>query len=217
MTFNVVSISGGKDSTAMLLLALEKETENLRAVFADTGHEHPQTYEFVNYIQEATGVPIQRVKADFTSRIAHKREVIQTKWRDDGISEEKIQEALEVMQPTGIPFLDLCLYHGRFPSTRARFCSSELKHEPIYLDVIGPLLDEGHKVISWQGVRSEESPERALLPEREDTGGGLFNYRPLLAWSAEDVFRMHDRHGIKPNPLYKQGMGRVGCMPCIHG
>jgi len=27
---------------------------------------------------------------------------------------------------------------------------------------------------------------------------------------------MHDKHGIKPNPLYKQGMGRVGCMPCIH-
>jgi 3'-phosphoadenosine 5'-phosphosulfate sulfotransferase (PAPS reductase)/FAD synthetase len=27
---------------------------------------------------------------------------------------------------------------------------------------------------------------------------------------------MHDRHGVLPNPLYKQGMGRVGCMPCIH-
>jgi len=27
---------------------------------------------------------------------------------------------------------------------------------------------------------------------------------------------MHDKHGVKPNPLYKQGMSRVGCMPCIH-
>lgn len=22
--------------------------------------------------------------------------------------------------------------------------------------------------------------------------------------------------GLKPNPLYQMGMGRVGCMPCIH-
>jgi 3'-phosphoadenosine 5'-phosphosulfate sulfotransferase (PAPS reductase)/FAD synthetase len=27
---------------------------------------------------------------------------------------------------------------------------------------------------------------------------------------------MHRKHGIKHNPLYEQGMGRVGCMPCIH-
>lgn len=30
-----------------------------------------------------------------------------------------------------------------------------------------------------------------------------------------DVFAMHARHGIQPNPLYAAGMGRVGCMPCI--
>lgn len=27
---------------------------------------------------------------------------------------------------------------------------------------------------------------------------------------------MHRKHGVKHNPLYEQGMGRVGCMPCIH-
>ena len=27
-----------------------------------------------------------------------------------------------------------------------------------------------------------------------------------------DIMR---RHGIKPNPLYSLGMGRVGCMPCV--
>jgi 3'-phosphoadenosine 5'-phosphosulfate sulfotransferase (PAPS reductase)/FAD synthetase len=27
---------------------------------------------------------------------------------------------------------------------------------------------------------------------------------------------MHRKHNIKHNPLYEQGMGRVGCMPCIH-
>ena len=27
---------------------------------------------------------------------------------------------------------------------------------------------------------------------------------------------MHRIHGIKHNPLYEMGMGRVGCMPCIN-
>ena len=40
---NIISFSGGKDSTAMLLLAIERETDNLSAVFADTGNEHEQT------------------------------------------------------------------------------------------------------------------------------------------------------------------------------
>lgn len=34
---NVISVSGGKDSTAMLLLAIERGTENIRPVFCDTG------------------------------------------------------------------------------------------------------------------------------------------------------------------------------------
>ncbi|MGA4815516.1 phosphoadenosine phosphosulfate reductase family protein [Pseudomonas aeruginosa] len=40
-------MSGGKDSTALLLLAIERGAEDLQAVFADTGHEHPQTYEYI--------------------------------------------------------------------------------------------------------------------------------------------------------------------------
>ncbi len=43
---NIVSMSGGKDSTAMALLAIERDTEDLEFVFADTGHEHEMTYEY---------------------------------------------------------------------------------------------------------------------------------------------------------------------------
>ena len=48
------------------------------------------------------------------------------------------------------------------------------------------------------------------------SGGELWNYRPILDWTAEDCFAMHKKHGIKHNPLYEMGMGRVGCMPCIN-
>ncbi len=212
---NIVSISGGKDSTALLLLAKEKLGDDFIAVFADTGHEHKKTYEYVNYLSENV-FPTQIVKADFSKEIERKRNYVKTKWVDEGIDENIIINALSVLQPSGNPFLDLCLWKGRFPSTRARFCSSELKHNPIFEQIVDPLLEDGFEVISWQGVRADESLARRDLQSIEEVGGGLWNYRPILDWTAEDVFKFHDKHNVKPNPLYKLGMGRVGCMPCIH-
>lgn len=84
--------------------------------------------------------------------------------------------------------------------------------EQIYM----PLIEVGQHVISWQGVRAQESAARAKLPEREDTPEGYEIYRPLLHWTVDDVFAIHRKHGIEPNPLYKLGMGRVGCLPCIN-
>lgn len=214
-TINVLSISGGKDSTAMWLLALERQTENLQVIFADVGHEHPKTYEYIEYLEKELG-SIRRIKPDFSKKIEHKRNIVQTKWRREGISEHIIDEALEVLKPTGIPFLDLCLWKGRFPSTMARFCTQELKVKPMFDQVYMPLMDEGKHVVSWQGIRAQESAVRAEMAEREDTPEGFEIYRPILKWDVYDVFKMHDKYKIKPNPLYKEGMSRVGCMPCIN-
>ncbi|MGO3890126.1 MAG: phosphoadenosine phosphosulfate reductase domain-containing protein [Paenalcaligenes sp.] len=216
MQHNVVSVSGGKDSTALLLLALTLEVPNLQAVFADTGHEHPLTYDYVRYLSHATGVPIRWVKADFSERIEGKRQYIATKWREQEVAESIVEQALAVLHPTGIPFLDLCLWKGRFPSTKARFCTTELKVNPLMEQVMMPLMGDQSMVLSWQGVRADESLDRRFLPECDEVGGGLFNYRPILRWKVDDVFEAHHLMGIKPNPLYLQGAGRVGCMPCIN-
>ena len=217
---NIVSVSGGKDSTALLLLAIERETENLMAVFADTGHEHAQTYEYVQYLHDKV-FPIRIVKADFTRQIAGKREFVATKWREQGVPEDRVERALAALKPTGNPYLDLCIWKGRFPSSKAAFCSEELKRNPIIEQVQMPLLAAGDDVVSWQGVRRDESLRRKYLIERElklthASGAELWNYRPILDWTAEDCFAMHRKHGIRHNPLYEQGMGRVGCMPCIN-
>lgn len=213
---NVISISGGKDSTALLLLARALEAQNLQAVFADTGHEHSETYDYVRYLEDATGVPIRWVKADFSAEIQRKRDKLEA-GELPGWSDAMRDQALEVLRPTGIPFLDLCLWKGRFPSRRAQFCTQFLKRLPIERDVIMPALERFGTVWSWQGVRAQESPARRLLPEFEDVGGfGVYAYRPLIRWTWQSVFEAHDYMGIKPNPLYTQGMGRVGCMPCVN-
>lgn len=215
MTKVIVSMSGGKDSTATALLAKEQGVDAMY-VFADTGHEHQETYKYVDYLESALDITIQRVKADFTKDIERKRNVVQTKWRKDGVPEEFVQRALKALHPTENPFLDLCIWKGRFPSTMARFCTDFLKIQPINQQVLFPAIKKYGQVESWHGVRADESLARAKLPEREMDDSGAEIVRPILHWTVEDVFAMHRKHGIEPNPLYKQGMGRVGCMPCIN-
>lgn len=125
------------------------------------------------------------------------------------------RRALAHLYPSGNPFLDLCMWKGRFPSRKAQFCTEELKRNMAVTYQLG-LQDQGYTVVSWQGVRRDESLNRrdAKLFERVDVR--FYIYRPIVEWSAEDTFTFAAKHGVEPNPLYKCGMGRVGCMPCIN-
>lgn len=218
MTIRLVSISGGKDSTATLLVALERHPKDeVRAVFADTGNEHPMTYEYVRYLGDRLDLPIVWLKRDFTDWWWRRRDYIRDKWPDKGVPADAIARALAVFEkgPTGNPYLDLCMIKGRFPSRMAQFCTQFLKTEPLNEYAL-ELVDAGEDDLeSWQGVRADESPSRARLAEREDKGE-FITYRPILSWNVEQVFAQHAKHGIEPNPLYKLGMSRVGCMPCIN-
>lgn len=212
---NIINMSGGKDSTATLLLAIERQAPGIKPVFCDTGHEHPATYEYIAYLEQRLGLSIQTIKADFSKDIARKRLFVQNKWPEKGVSAEVVERALAILHPTGNPFLDLCIWKGRFPSTKVRFCTEELKVLPMQDQIILPALKAGKEVVSWVGVRRDESAARSTLPEREREDAGNEIYRPILDWTAADVFAFHAKHNVEPNPLYKQGMGRVGCMPCI--
>lgn len=210
---NVVGVSGGKDSTTTAILALEEKTPAV-FLFADTGNEHPKTYEYLSYLECALDIKIERLRPDFSRQIERKKEVVRNKWVTEGaVTPDQAEKICALLKPTGNPFLDLCIWKGRFPSSRARFCSEELKHFPLDMRMLE--LAKDYDIVSWQGVRADESPSRAKLPERE-RGDFYEIYRPILKWSAEQVFEKHRAAGILPNPLYKAGMQRVGCMPCIH-
>ena len=78
------------------------------------------------------------------------------------------------------------------------------------------LVEDGHHVVSWQGIRRDESQRRRNALRFERLAPRLDVYRPIVDWTAQQVFDFCASRGIRPNPLYLQGMGRVGCMPCIN-
>lgn len=215
---NIVGFSGGKDSTATYLLALEhseKTGKTFRATFADTGNEHEETIEFVKTIHEKTGGPkVEIITSDFREAVIKKRDVVATKWLKDGVDPARIAEVIENLQPTGNPFLDLCISNGRWPSAVGKFCTAQLKVYPTIDQIILPAMKSG-PIVQWSGVRGEESNNRSKMSPVDFSDPGYYIYRPIFNWSVRDVFALHKKHGLEPNPLYKQGFSRVGCMPCI--
>ncbi len=61
---HVVSLSGGKDSTAMLLMMLERKMPVDVVLFCDTGLEFPAMYEHLDKLEKYIGRPITRIRAE---------------------------------------------------------------------------------------------------------------------------------------------------------
>lgn len=201
----IVSFSGGKDSQACLIYAVNKYgAENIEAVFCDTGWEHPETYKHIDNICKMMGVNLTVLKSkyDFVALAKHKK---------------------------------------RFPSTKARFCTVELKVKPM-IDYVLSLNDS---CIIIQGIRGKESFARSQMnaecmyfkeyftPRVDKKGKKVYStyrksdvveyckihdasvHRPLFEWTSQDVIDCILKAEQRPNPLYYRGYSRVGCFPCI--
>lgn len=59
---NIISLSGGKDSTAMLLILLEKEIKVDHIVFFDTGWDFPEMIKHIDKLEKYIGREIIRLK-----------------------------------------------------------------------------------------------------------------------------------------------------------
>lgn len=107
---------------------------------------------------------------------------------------------------------DLILKKNYMPSVHHRFCTEELKVRVIN-DYVKTL---GNNVELFNGVRADESYKRRELKRRvyDDVSGCYIN-RPLIRWTAFDVFEFLKHNNIIINPLYYKGFKRIGCGPCI--
>jgi len=63
---HILSFSGGKDSTAMLLIMLEREYPIDEIIFCDTGKEFPALYRHIDKVEEYINQPITRLKGEKT-------------------------------------------------------------------------------------------------------------------------------------------------------
>lgn len=177
----IVSMSGGKDSTATAL-ALKEAGVPFRMVFADTEWEAPETYAHLDHLRDAIGpIDVVGTPGGMVAKIRHR---------------------------------------AGFPARMQRWCTRELKIEPIraYHDNVES--SEGVETVTVLGIRADESVSRAKMAAFEDEPAGErrwggWVWRPILEWSVSNVIAIHHRHGVRMNPLYLRGHDRVGCYPCI--
>ena len=124
--FHVVSFSGGKDSTAMLLGMLERSMPIDAILFCDTGMEFPEMYDHIALVEKVIDRQITRLRADVTF------------------------EYLMAEKPCGgterLGYM--------WPGPKARWCTTRFKDEPrsAYLRTIGG----GHSIIEYVGLAADE-------------------------------------------------------------
>lgn len=202
----LVPVSGGKDSTACLIMALtEYGDDNVVAVFNDTGWEHPITYDYLEYLEGELNIKIMRT-------IGGKR---------------KNGDAADTLP-------NLIRAQGRFPFGLGRFCTTHLKQYAMR-DTYKNLIYDGETQYEfWYGMRQAESSQRKRKYngiteddtfDMEDVFPRRYNKKlratitvrlPIVARSTEWVFDFLDVCAIKKNPLYDEGTNdRVGCYPCM--
>lgn len=176
----------GGKDSAAMALHFKEMGLPFTAVFADTGWEHPMTYAYIRDELEPRFGPIQWLRS---------KSGVMLDWMDSKMM---------------------------FPSRVIRWCTEELKVIPIRDHLAGLITEPGGPVINVVGIRALESSSRAAMPRAErwkaDGRGKLdaWIWRPMHGWTEEDVIAIHQRHGLRPNPLYLLGATRVGCWPCIH-
>ena len=194
----VVSVSGGKDSTATCL-HLQEMGLPYRAIFFDTGWEHADTYEYLtDYLPSKIG-PIEQ--------LSNKREM-----RTPEL--EALAKKYETKIGRYSPMIRGIIDKGVFPGRIMRYCTRQLKVAPAVKYLRG-MDDEPINVV---GIRAQESRARAKMPEWEwSEKMDCEVWRPLISWTVQDVIEIHQRHNVRPNPLYlgDHPSERVGCYPCI--
>jgi phosphoadenosine phosphosulfate reductase len=92
-----------------------------------------------------------------------------------------------------------------------RACCDRHKVEPLFAAL-------AQHDVWFTGLRRQQSPSRAALPEVEPfrlpRGVDIRKVSPLAAWTTREVWAYAKAHDIPLLPLYELGYTSVGCEPC---
>jgi 3'-phosphoadenosine 5'-phosphosulfate sulfotransferase (PAPS reductase)/FAD synthetase len=112
------------------------------------------------------------------------------------------------------------------PDLSVRWCSAYLKIDVCAAAIRNQNRFQGRRVLVVTGERAEESPARAKYktfePHRADLRKGkkrrhVDQWRPVHAWTRQEVWAIIERYKIASHPGYRLGWGRLSCAACIFG
>lgn len=121
-------------------------------------------------------------------------------------------------------FFDMVEHRQKWPSPKIRNCTSDLKRGPIEREIRRYLKANPRfngLVVNCQGLRAEESPDRAkrTVFERSErnslAGREWYEWLPIHGWTERQVFQAIEDAGEKPHWAYVEGMRRLSCCFCI--
>jgi 3'-phosphoadenosine 5'-phosphosulfate sulfotransferase (PAPS reductase)/FAD synthetase len=131
----------------------------------------------------------------------------------------------EVVKREQNDLLDHVAARGKWPSSDARYCTSDHKRGPIstlFTRAVRELeLGRPVRILNCLGMRAQESSVRAKLPvfernERNTNGRRVVdNWLPIHAWTAAQVWQRIRASGVAHHYAYDLGMPRLSCCFCI--
>jgi 3'-phosphoadenosine 5'-phosphosulfate sulfotransferase (PAPS reductase)/FAD synthetase len=119
--------------------------------------------------------------------------------------------------------LDYVARRGKWPSNKARYCTSEFKRAPIDKVITRIATRPGHqvKVLNCMGLRAQESSARAKKVAFERDARRTNSKRlvdvwlPIFSMSTAAVWAYIREHAIEQHEAYALGMPRLSCVFCI--
>lgn len=133
-----------------------------------------------------------------------------------------------VVVERGEGLLDYVERRGMWPSSEARYCTSEFKRGPIDKVITAQCPARGkkgpnYKVLNVLGMRAAESPARSkmvpfeLNSDRSTKNGKrvVWDWLPIFRLTDAQVWQVIREQGLEMHPAYKAGMPRLSCCFCI--
>lgn len=101
------------------------------------------------------------------------------------------------------------------PTDTHRWCCSIMKTAPLYRTFKLSGTNQQGKVLTFDGVRAEESQRRQnYMRIGKGKHTNVFNAHPILNWNTSEIFMYLFKYNLPINPAYRFGKARVGCLVC---